>query len=85
MDIMNELKLTRISLGIHASAAAAVGWASSLTGGWTAWIIGIAVLIGCGYFSEKITKKKGIKWWFANGIFIYLMFWLVSWTVFINI
>ena len=85
MDIMNELKQSRISLGIHVIAAAAVGWISSVLGGWLAGMTGLAVLMGCGYFSEKITKKKGMKWWIANGLFVYLMFWLISWTVFINI
>ncbi len=82
---MSEIKKIRISLIIHTVAAILVGWLSSLLSIWIAGLTGIVVLLGCGYFSERVTKKKGIKWWFANGIFIYLMFWLISWIVFINI
>jgi len=85
MDIMNELKQTRISLMIHAPVAIAVGWLSAFLDHWVAGVIGIAVLFACGYVSEKLAKKKGIKWWLANGIFIYVMFWLISWTVFLNL
>ena len=82
---MNELKQTRISLGIHVPAAVAAGWISYMIGGWLAALAGVALLIGCGFLSERLTKKKGMKWWFANGLFVYLMFWLISWTVFSNV
>jgi len=84
-DIVNELKHTRISLMIHAPIAFAMGYISYLLNHWVVGIIGIVVLVALGYAVEKMTKKKGMKWWFGNGLFIYLMFWLVSWTLFLNI
>lgn len=82
---MDELKQTRISLGIHAPAAVAAGWISYALNDWLAGVSGLALLIGCGFLSERLTKKKGMKWWLANGLFIYLMFWLISWTLFANV
>ena len=84
-EIVDELKQTRITLLIHIVMAIMVGWVSSVLNSWLSGVLGMAALVAAGYLSEMITKKKGMKFWFANGIFIYIMFWLISWTVFLNI
>jgi hypothetical protein len=81
-----ELKASRITVGIHTVFAIVMGWASmQLGGGWMAGIAGIAVLVVVGFGTEKLIQKKGMKFWFANGVFIYLLIWLVSWTYFFNL
>ena len=83
-DVVNELKQTRVSLLIHAPVALVMGYVSYYLNHWMAGILGIGALIALGFVVEKMTKKKGMKWWFGNGMFIYLMLWLISWTVFLN-
>jgi hypothetical protein len=31
-----------------------------------------------------IKEKKDFKWWLANGVFIFLFTWIVSWIFFYN-
>ncbi|MEE9405860.1 MAG: hypothetical protein V3V26_00465, partial [Candidatus Aenigmarchaeota archaeon] len=52
---------------------------------WIPGVVGIGVLIAVGFLSEKLVTKKGMKFWAANGIFIYLFIWLVSWVYFFNL
>ena len=85
-----ELKAARITGGAHAVLAIIIGWLSPMVGSqfgtnWAAGGLGILLLIVCGYVCEKFAGKKGIKFWVANGVFIYLLLWLVSWTYFVNI
>jgi hypothetical protein len=81
-----ELKAGRITVGIHTAAAILMGWISPQMGsGWISGLLGIALLVVIGFASEKLVAKKGIKFWAANGIFIYLLIWLVSWTYFLNL
>jgi hypothetical protein len=81
---MNELSQSRITLGIHAFAAIAIGWLSSHVDIMIAAVAGIAVLVACKFISERMTQRKGLKWWASNGVFVYLMFWLITWTVMFN-
>ncbi len=85
---MEELTQTRISIGIHAVVAIMIGWVSVQVAAASrtlfAGILGIVILLVIGYLIEKITGKKGIKWWFGNGAIIYLLVWLVSWVYFFN-
>jgi hypothetical protein len=81
---MNELKQARMSLGVFSGAAIAVGFFSSILGAWIAGIAGIAVLVACGYVMKTYTKQKGNKW-LVTPVFVYIMFWLVSWTFFMNL
>ena len=81
-----DLKHSRISLVIHAVAAIAVSYLSIyLGGGLLPGAVGIVVLVGIGYPLERLTGKRGFKWWFVNGVIIYLLIWLVGWTYFLNI
>ena len=84
-EIVDELKQIRITLLIHAVTAIAIGWISNFLNSWVSFPIGIGALVAAGYLSEMITKKRGMKFWFANGIFIYIMLWLISWTIFMNL
>lgn len=81
-----ELKASRISLPIHAAAAIIFGYVSFRMGNnLLSGFLGIIVLIITGFAVERIVKKKGIKWWLANGLFVYLFLWLVSWVYFFNL
>lgn len=85
---MEELTQTRISIGIHTVIAIVIGWVSVQVAAASrtlfAGILGIVILLVIGYLIEKVTGKKGIKWWFGNGVIIYLLVWLVSWVYFFN-
>lgn len=85
-----ELKASRITVAVHAVLAVVMGWLSPIIAGqfgtnWAAGGLGIVLLIVGGYGTERLIKKKGIKFWLANGVFIYILLWLVSWTYFVNI
>ncbi len=84
-----ELRHDRIGMGIHTVLGMVVGWLSvqlaSMLGNWLTFFIGIVILIVVGYGLERLLGKKGLKWWFANGVIIYLLIWLVSWTFFFNL
>jgi hypothetical protein len=83
---MKDITQTRISVTLHTVAAIVMGWLSiTLANNLYALGLGVLVLIIVGFLTERITKKKGIKWWFGNGIFIYLFLWLVSWIFFLNL
>jgi len=80
-----DLKHARISVVIHAAIAVSMGYFSTwLMNSLYAGVAGIVVLVAIGYPLERLAGNRGLKWWFANGIFIYLFFWLVSWTYFFN-
>ncbi len=77
-------------MGLHTAVAIIIGYFSPIIAGMygTNWIpggVGIGVLIAVGFLSEKLVTKKGMKFWAANGIFIYLFIWLVSWVYFFNL
>ena len=49
-------------------------------------IIGFVLLIVIGFITERIVgEKKGIKWWFGNGGFIYILIWVVVWVLLFNL
>lgn len=85
-----ELKAARITVGVHTLLAIIMGWLSPVLSGqfmtnWMPGIVGIILLVVVGYGTERLVGKKGFKFWAANGIFIYLLIWLVSWVYFFNI
>ena len=81
-----ELLHSRISVAVHIVAAIVISYVSfTLQNTLYAGVLGIVVLIAIGYPLERVAGKKGFKWWFANGIFIYLFIWLVGWTYFLNL
>jgi len=83
---MEDLNKVRVSVIVHALAALAVAYitTTSVTGLFGG-VLGIVVLIVMGFSLERGLGKKGIKWWFANGLFIYLLLWLVGMIYFFNL
>lgn len=85
MKEISELNASRISFGIHTAVGIAAGYISIFMGR-ALYSLGLAVLILIitGYLTEFVLKKKGIKWWMANGGVLYILVWLVSWIFFFN-
>lgn len=80
-----ELRDARISVLLHTGAAIAVSFLSIRLGNnLLAGVVGIAILLGLGYGFERLAGKKGLKWWLANGVVLYLFFWLVAWAYLFN-
>ena len=84
----NDLTHIRIAIGLHAVVAIAMGWVSILVSGLygdtPSILAGLVVLWVIGKATNKMTGKKDFKWWFGNGVIIYLFVWLISWIVFYN-
>lgn len=86
----NELNASRVTMGVHSILAILVGFLSPIIGmqygtNWVPGFIGIVILLAVGYGLERFVGKRGFKFWLANGIIVYLLIWLVSWTYFLNI
>ena len=82
---MNELNISRTSIGIHTVLGVAGGYVSVLLeNALFAFGAAIAILIATGYVTEIIVKKKGIKWWMTNGGILYILVWIVSWIYLFN-
>lgn len=82
---MDDLKASRVSLGIHTVAGIAAGYAAHvLADGLYAFGAMVIILLITGYATEFALKKKGIKWWVSNGALLYILIWLVSWTFLFN-
>ena len=46
----------------------------------------IVVLILVNFLIKAIFKvKEKFSWWLSNGIVIYLLFWLIVWSIFYNL
>lgn len=83
---MEEVNQVRITLGLHTILAIVMGYVSfTLANNWLSLFVGFIVLIALGFILEKFLGKKGIKFWIANGVIIYLFLWLVSWAFFFNL
>lgn len=83
---MNELNISRTSLGIHAVLGIVAGYVSVwLMDVLFAVAVAIVILIVTGYVTEMIVKKKGIKWWLTNGGALYIIVWIVSWVYLFNL
>ncbi|NIO20679.1 MAG: hypothetical protein GTN76_08055 [Candidatus Aenigmarchaeota archaeon] len=82
---MNELNISRTSLGIHTVLGIVAGYISILLEN-TLFAVGaaIVILVVTGYVTEMIVKKKGIKWWMTNGGLLYILVWIVSWIYLFN-
>jgi len=85
----SELAHIRIAIGLHVAVAAVVGWlsffVSGLYGDVPSILMGLVILWATGKATNKLVGKKDFKWWFGNGVFIYLFVWLISWILFFNI
>jgi hypothetical protein len=84
-----EIRHARIGMGSHMVLAIIVGWlsvtVSGVLGNWLTVVTGFVIVIAYGYVLERFLGKKGIKWWIGNGLFIYLLVWLVAWTFLFNL
>lgn len=82
---MNDLNVSRISLGIHTVAGIAAGYVSYLLANVLyAFSVMLAILLVAGYATEFALKKKGMKWWMGNGGALYILVWLISWIFLFN-
>ncbi len=86
----SDTNASRMTMGLHTIVAIVIGYFSPMMAAmygtnWIAVLVGLVVLVAVGFLSEKLVTKKGMKFWAANGIFVYLLIWLVSWTYFINL
>jgi len=83
---MNDLNVSRVSLGVHTVAGIAAGYVSYALAN-SVYAIGAAILIlmVVGYSTEFALKKKGVKWWLSNGMVMYILVWLVSWIYLFNV
>jgi len=80
-----DLKHARISVIVHTVLSIIVGWVSVILGTfWYAFPVGIIILVITGFGLERIVGKRGLGWWFGNGMIIYLFLWYVSWVLFFN-
>ncbi len=80
-----ELKHSRISVGIHLVAGAAIGLLSIMLGGALyALAVAIIVAVFLGHLTERAVGKKKFSWWVGNGLFIYLFAWLDVWIFLAN-
>lgn len=81
---MEEVNQSRISVSVHLVTAIIAGWLSVGLGWQLALAVGIGLLLAAGFATERITGKRGIKWWVGNGIFPYIFIWAVTWIYFFN-
>lgn len=83
---MNEINQARICILVHLIVATVIGFISfQLANKFISIGLGITMLIITGFATEKLLKKKDIKFWLGNGLVIYIFVWLISWTYFINV
>ena len=87
--LMNDLNKTRATVLIHTVGAIVAGMISiQIAAAYRSLYaigFGILLLIIIGFISERLAGKKGFKFWFANGIWIYIFFWVVTWVYLFNI
>lgn len=85
----SDLGHVRIAIALHSLVAIAMGWVSVIAAGFygdaISILIGMIVLWALGRATKNIIGNKGSKWWFSNGVVIYLFVWLISWIMFFNI
>jgi hypothetical protein len=86
---MNEIMQSRVSIGMHTVIAIAMGWLSieiaAMSRSLFAIVAGLVILYITGTAAQRVTNQKGIKWWAANGLVVYLFIWFISWTVLFNL
>ena len=80
-----DILMGKISVALHAAAGLAIGFASfSLQNNVYAGGLGLIVLLALGFSLERLAGKKGLKWWLAHGVIIYLFLWLAGWVYALN-
>lgn len=81
---MDESRAEKIAVGLHTIVGVIAGYVSIVLPQLYAIPLGIALLVVVGTISMIVSHKKETKWWLVNGIWIYLLVWLVAWTFFLN-
>ena len=81
---MDEQRAEKMTVAAHTLAGVAAGYLSLLFPKIIALPAGIVLLMAVGFASQKMARNKGLKWWAGNGIWIYLLVWLVAWMAFLN-
>jgi len=85
----DDITHIRISIGLHAAVAIAIGWISvlfsSFYGDMPSILVGLIVLWVLGRGTRMLVGRKEMRWWFGNGVIIYLFVWLISWILFFNL
>jgi len=85
---MDDLKHVRVTISLHIAVAIVVGWLSVVVSGfygdWISILVGLIILWLTGKIASKVVNKD-TKFWFSNGVFVYLLIWLISWIVFFNL
>jgi len=75
-----------VSTLIHTITGIIAGYLSFLVNSTIAVVLMIVILaisIGIVKFSLKV--KQNAKWWLGNGVIVYILVWLIVWTLFYNI
>lgn len=93
MEITLELKVVLI----HVAIGAIIGVISSyLSTNFTAVLMAIVVLLAMRTITKQVTLKAketdsdktptyDTKWWLSNGLYPYVVFWLLIWILFYNL
>ena len=87
MKIKEYFDLEMLSNIIHAIAGMIAGYVSFLVNQVTFGLLAMFVIIGITIFAVKtiLKIKKDSKWWFGNGVVVFVFTWLVIWTIFYNL
>ncbi|MBI2972036.1 MAG: hypothetical protein HYY37_06455 [Candidatus Aenigmarchaeota archaeon] len=69
---------------VHACAAAIAGFVSFSIGRPEAgFAVGLALLGATTLLAQRVMGiRKDIKWFLGNGIIVYMLVWIIVWTVF---
>ncbi|MFH0832731.1 MAG: hypothetical protein V1900_03375 [Candidatus Aenigmatarchaeota archaeon] len=87
MKIREYFDLEMKSTVIHAVVGCIAGYISFLINQPNIGLIAaMALLIATTLSTKTLFKiKKELKWWFGNGIVVYLFLWIIVWTIFYTI
>jgi hypothetical protein len=72
---------------IFAIIGIVIGYASfMINNSAIAFVLMVVVAVVAKSVLQGIMKiKEDFKWWFGNGMVVYIILWLVSWTIFYNV
>lgn len=87
MKIKEYFDIEMSSNIIHSFTGLVAGYASFLSNQATLGLIVMIVILGITVLAVKtlLKLKKDSKWWFSNGIVVFIFTWLVIWTIFYNL
>ncbi len=84
---MSDLRSQRISVLVHTIFGVISGYLSLyFSRFWYALGASIVLLLIVGFITQKtFGKGKDRKWWVGNGLAIFILIWLISWILFLNL